>query len=189
MEIPFLVIRHLYIKWFRAFWRQSLLTAFYCFEFDKLTLLYVTAIDQLLSKPKPTHFTWKCVQTHCTGKCKLKLVEWDKFWVKHHWQADYMRLSLAYHESTFTGMIPHESCMWYMIPDNTDIYRSCCRKRHFTLQWRHIEHNGVSNHQPHDSLLNRLFRRRTKKTSKLRVTGLCAGGFTGDRWFPYTKGQ
>ena len=33
----------------------------------------------------------------------------------------------------------------------------------------------VSNHQHHDCLLNRLFRRRSKKTSKLRVTGLCAG--------------
>ena len=29
----------------------------------------------------------------------------------------------------------------------------------------------VSNHQPHGCLLNRLFRRRSKKTSKLRVTG------------------
>ena len=33
----------------------------------------------------------------------------------------------------------------------------------------------VSNHQPHDCLLNRLFRRRSKKTLKLRVTGLCVG--------------
>ena len=30
-----------------------------------------------------------------------------------------------------------------------------------------------SNHQPHHCLLNRLFRRRSKKTSKLRVTGFC----------------
>ena len=30
-------------------------------------------------------------------------------------------------------------------------------------------------HQPHNYLLNRLFRRRSTKTSKLRVTGLCAG--------------
>ena len=44
-----------------------------------------------------------------------------------------------------------------------------------TLEWRHNGHDGVSNHQPHDCLLNRLFRRRSKKTSKLRVTGLCAG--------------
>ena len=44
-----------------------------------------------------------------------------------------------------------------------------------TLQWRHNGRDGVSNHQPRDCFLNRLFRRRSKKTSKLRVTGLCAG--------------
>ena len=41
------------------------------------------------------------------------------------------------------------------------------------LQWRHNERDGVSNHQPHDWLLNRLFKRRSKKISKLRITGLC----------------
>ena len=39
----------------------------------------------------------------------------------------------------------------------------------------HNGHDSVSNHQPHDCLLNRLFRRKSKKISKLRVTGLCAG--------------
>ena len=43
------------------------------------------------------------------------------------------------------------------------------------LRWRHNELAGVSDHQPNDCLLNRLFGRRSKKTSKLRVTGLCAG--------------
>ena len=43
-----------------------------------------------------------------------------------------------------------------------------------TLQWRHNGCDGVSNHQPHDCLLNRLFRRRSKKTSNFRVTGLWA---------------
>ena len=43
------------------------------------------------------------------------------------------------------------------------------------LQWRHNGCDSVSNHQPYDCLLNRLLRRRSKKTSKLRVTGLCAG--------------
>ena len=47
------------------------------------------------------------------------------------------------------------------------------------LHWRHNDHVGVSNHQPRDCLLNRLFRRRTKKTSKLRVTGLCVGNSLG----------
>ena len=44
-----------------------------------------------------------------------------------------------------------------------------------TLQWRHNGDDSVSNHQPHDCLLNCLFRCRSKKTSKLRVTGLCVG--------------
>ena len=33
----------------------------------------------------------------------------------------------------------------------------------FTLQWRHNGRDGVSNHKPHDCLLNRLFKRRSKK--------------------------
>ena len=48
-------------------------------------------------------------------------------------------------------------------------------KPHVSSQWRHNKHDGVSNHQPHDCLFNRLFRCRSEKTSKLRVTGLCAG--------------
>ena len=43
------------------------------------------------------------------------------------------------------------------------------------LQWRHNGCDGVSNHQPHNCLLNRLFGRRRKKRAKLRVTGHCAG--------------
>ena len=41
--------------------------------------------------------------------------------------------------------------------------------------WRHNGRDSVSNHQPNDCLLNHLFRRRSKKISKLRVTGLCVG--------------
>ena len=40
------------------------------------------------------------------------------------------------------------------------------------LQWRHNERDCVSNHHPRDCLLNRLSRRRSKKTSKVHVTGL-----------------
>ena len=53
-----------------------------------------------------------------------------------------------------------------------------------SVQWRHDGHDSVSNHQPYDCLLNRLFRRRSKKTSKLRVTGLCAGNSPGAGEFP-----
>ena len=53
-----------------------------------------------------------------------------------------------------------------------------------TLQWRHNGCDSVSNHQPHDCFLNRLFRRRSKKTSKLSVTGLCAGNSPVSGEFP-----
>ena len=44
-----------------------------------------------------------------------------------------------------------------------------------SVRWRHNRNGGVSNHQPHHCLLNGLVRCRPKKTSKLCVTGLCAG--------------
>ena len=55
------------------------------------------------------------------------------------------------------------------------------------LQWRHNGRDGVSNHQLHDCLLNRLFRRRSKKTPKLRVTGLCVGNSPVIGEFPAQK--
>ena len=62
------------------------------------------------------------------------------------------------------------------------------RRRIFiSLQWRHNGHDSVSNHQPHDCLPNRLFRRRSKKTSKLRTTGICAGNSPETGEFPAQK--
>ena len=46
-------------------------------------------------------------------------------------------------------------------------------EENFSLQWRHNGRDSVSNHQPHDCLLNRLLRRI----------------FTGDRWTPRRNGQ
>ena len=48
-----------------------------------------------------------------------------------------------------------------------------------TLRWRHNDHDGVYNHQHHGCLLNRLFRRRSKKTSKPCITGLYVGNSPG----------
>ena len=52
------------------------------------------------------------------------------------------------------------------------------------LLWRHNELDSVSNYQPYECLLNRLFRRRSKKTSKLRVTAF-VWGIHWDRWIPH----
>ena len=48
----------------------------------------------------------------------------------------------------------------------------------------HNEPDGVWNHRPFHYLPNRLFRRRSKKTSKLRVTGLCGGNSPVTGEFP-----
>ena len=53
-----------------------------------------------------------------------------------------------------------------------------------SLRWRHNGHDCVSNHQPRHCLLNRLFGRRSKKTSKLRATGLCVGNSLEAGEFP-----
>ena len=49
----------------------------------------------------------------------------------------------------------------------------CFRKRPGrTLQWRHNGCNSVSNHQPHDCFLNRVFRHISKKTPLERSASL-----------------
>ena len=55
------------------------------------------------------------------------------------------------------------------------------------LQWRHNERDGVSNHEPHGRLIKRLFRRRSRKASKLRVTGFCEGNSPVTGGFPAQK--
>ena len=55
---------------------------------------------------------------------------------------------------------------------------------HMPLKWRHNERDGVSNHEPHDCLLNSLFKAKIKETSKLRATGLCEGNSPVTGEFP-----
>ena len=53
-----------------------------------------------------------------------------------------------------------------------------------SLSSRHNENDGISNHQPQDCLLNCLFRHRSKKTSKLCITGFCVGNTPATVEFP-----
>ena len=61
--------------------------------------------------------------------------------------------------------------------------RGLLGRSHLVITVRYNECDGVSNHQPHDCLFNRLFRHRWKKTSKLRVTDLCADLQKNPCWF------
>ena len=85
-------------------------------------------------------------------------------------------------------IIPKQNCSWSTMPQwrNIKVQRitltsgnriplelypnTCCAS-----QWRHKECDSFLDHWRLDCLLNRLFKRRSKKTSKLRVAGLCAG--------------
>ena len=90
-------------------------------------------------------------------------------------------------DTQYHVLIPLWSPRWlaspfYKIKTYSDAL--CHTRWPITLRWRHNERDSVSNHQPHVCLLNRLFRRRSKKTSKLRVTGLCVGNSPGTGEFP-----
>ena len=85
--------------------------------------------------------------------------------------------------------VKRASCFWRIIPwvccKLTNIIEHHNREiSQIPLRWRHNGHDSASNHQPHDCLLNRLFRRRSIITSKLRVTGLCVGNSPGTGEFP-----
>ena len=68
-------------------------------------------------------------------------------------------------------------CLFLFIPLQSVLYIGdiICFILDTTLHWRNNEREGVSNHQSHDCLLNCLFKLISKKISKLRVNGLCAG--------------
>ena len=84
-----------------------------------------------------------------------------------------------YHQNpAYTHRILFALTAW-VSPSNFSLIQSVV-----SLQWRHNGHNGVSNHQLCDCLLSRLIRRRSKKTSKLHVTGLCAGNSPVTGEFP-----
>ena len=72
------------------------------------------------------------------------------------------------------------SLLWFM-PYRAEIHRGTTRSdcNETPSQWRHNRLDGVSNHQPHHCFFSRWFGRRSQKTSKLRLPGLCAGNSSG----------
>ena len=70
------------------------------------------------------------------------------------------------------------------VPKPTPYNIWCCQN---SLQWHHDEHDGISNHWHLHCLLNCWITRRSKKTSKLRVTGFCARNSSVTGEFPAQK--
>ena len=94
----------------------------------------------------------------------------------------YWLTTKKHHRSTFLPLCKNNPPrpLWWK-PQRTSNAESVSmgRSPHDPLLWRHNGHSSVSNHQPYDCLHNRLFRPWSKKTSKLRVTGLCVGNSPG----------
>ena len=115
---------------------------------------------------------WRCVFTYA-------------YWAKIKGICDSKQSSNVHdlcneYKDITTRQMPVPYIMQHM---NTIVF-CCSRSEVTTLMWRHNGPDGVSNHPPHDCLLNRSFRRRSKETSKLRVTGLSVGNSPVTGEFP-----
>ena len=159
---------------------------------------------QLYIESGPRWATSTAVDTYVTQKCHdiARTMFSDK--MTHRLLTMYPRLVQLFNESTLLrGVMMYRWAFWlpvdapwpiwlknltqFLLNHNWNLIEKSLVKympwtpstitqnRNVSLQWRHNGHDSVSNHQPHECLLNRLFRRRSEKTSKLRVTGLCAG--------------
>ena len=88
---------------------------------------------------------------------------------------------------TYQDIADAAFCCWCRVHFTNDFFlfsSNSMENSYHSLLWHHNGRNGVSNHKPHECLPNRLFGRRSKKTSKLRIIGLCAGNSPAAGEFP-----
>ena len=108
---------------------------------------------------------------HCLLWNQKHFMLWLEIWIFR----EPMQLSYI-----FASLCMKQICI-YMHPT--------CSSRSYdlTLLWRHNGRDCVSNHQRLHCLLNCWFRHRSKKTSKLSVTGICVGNSPATDEFPAQK--
>ena len=104
----------------------------------------------------------------CVNGRKLKYFLGPVFYQTPYWCLRQVQLCFG-QVNFFYNHIEFVLLIWIFI--QTGAVKSLGR----TLQWRHNERDGISNHPWLDCLFNLLFRCRSKKTSNLWVTGLCEG--------------
>ena len=88
-------------------------------------------------------FTYSTISKAKVRKIIFVLVQWYYA----------LRYSIMY-DSTFAWVLYNPVVIWGRFRQSVIF---------IALQWRHNERDGASNHQPHDCLLNRLFRHRSIK--------------------------
>ena len=120
-----------------------------------------------------THDIWKGPFVIISYTCKSRnVMEKGMNW-------DLVTLYHGYCGATFINnyVLCCQVVMWQVAPQNLSINLT-------SSQWHHNECDYISNHQRFNCLLSRLFRCRSKKTSKLCVTGLCEGNSPVTGEFP-----
>ena len=143
--------------------------------FKRIHHLYCTTIQTYIESLLKDVFRWDSL-----------LSDWQPIftWNKSH-------LTVVFTLNHFPMEMPHIQLFW----NETHFYFECplfpCATGRTNLttgfSWDYddvIMSAMASNHQPHYCLLNRLFRRRSKKTSKLRVTGRFVGNSPVTGEFP-----
>ena len=140
-------------------------------QITSLTIVYSTVFFSR-SRSKKTS------KLRVTGLCEGTSPITDEFPAQRASNAENVSIWWRHHVAmgsyTQTGVkcqLKYISMVMYLEMSLTKVDHSC----QFSLKWCHNECDGVSNHQPHDCLFSRLFKRKSKKTSKLRATGLFEG--------------
>ena len=78
-------------------------------------------------------------------------------------QKDFVRFRYYFHANVCLWLNPYAPALDLCSPNGK------VSSQQIATLWRHNEHDGVSNHQLHDCLLDRLFKRRSKKTSSAGI--------------------
>ena len=127
------------------------------------------------------HYVWKSWFKHnqnkyCRRLCKIAYALWKHNSLK------------TWRNSQTSQSVMSKFCSWYC-----PCWCSIALTDTKTSRWRDVTpllmRYGVSHHRRLGCLPNCLFGHRSKKTSKICVTGICERNSTGNRWIPFTKGQ
>ena len=107
----------------------------------------------------------------------IRWLDVSTWMIKYAWHVVHISRKQSYYPKyTIIIFIIRQQTLAKWTPQGHDIeanYIAMCRWSNVcSLQWRHNERDGVLKHRRRDWLHNRLFRRRSKKTSNLGVTGL-----------------
>ena len=142
-------------KFFNTFWK---------IYFEHLTQSN-TCLAQMMLNVFNSNEEWKCCSKY------VKICFFDAVISMFHFSIKWLVLVAAFLTNPYE--IENARISIHMFVKKSAKVSQYWRPTHIPLHWRHNGCDSVSNHQPRGCLLNRLFRRRSKKTSELPVTGLC----------------